>query len=262
MLTIRLSKGRADGMNSGTTLAARFARALAEESARDAAEPELLPGRLARTVTRVLPVDGAGISVLIGGARRRAPLGASDEIAGRAERLQFTVGSGPCLQAQESRRPVFVVEDDLRRRWPAFHDLLVGQTPYRAIVALPLRNALTGMGALDLYFRDSADVAALDVFAAVTVGDLVTQQLSEAAIWSNWSAEQGPDMLHSPAAIRRALVWHAIGRTGLALDVTEPEALAVLRAHAYATGRTVDDLAADVVDGRTDPGGLAGRGAG
>ena len=36
------------------------------------------------------------------------------------------------------------------------------------------------------------------------------------------------------------------------------EALAVLRAHAYATGRTVDDLAADVVTGRLDPGGLFG----
>jgi hypothetical protein len=249
-------------MNSGTTLAARFAAALADESTRDAAEPELLPGRLARAVTRVLPVDGSGLSVLSGGPRRRAPLGASDEIAGRAERLQFTVGSGPCLQAQESRRPVFVVEEDLRRRWPAFHDLLVSQTPYRAIVALPLRNALTGMGALDLYFRDAADVAALDVFAAVTAGDLVTQQLSEAAVWSDWSVEQGPDLMHSPAAVRRAVVWQAIGRTSLALDVAEPEALAVLRGHAYATGRTVDDLAADVVNGRTDPTGLAGGGAG
>jgi hypothetical protein len=249
-------------MDSGTTLAERFARALAEESTRDAAEPELLPGRLARAVTRVLPVDGAGLSVLIGGSRRRAPLGASDEIAGRAERLQFTVGSGPCLQAQHIRQPVFVVEDDLRRRWPAFHDLLVGQTPYRAIVALPLRNALTGMGALDLYFRDSADVAALDVFAAVTAGDLVTQRLSEAAVWSDWSAESGPGVLHSPAAVRRAVVWQAIGRTSLALDTAEPEALAVLRAHAYATGRTVDDLAADVVDGRADPVGMAGGGAG
>jgi hypothetical protein len=249
-------------MNSGTTLAARFATALADESARDAAEPELLPGRLARVVTRVLPVDGAGLSVLSGGTPRRAPLGASDEVAGRAERLQFTVGSGPCLQAQESRRPVFVVEDDLRRRWPAFHDLLVSQTPYRAIVALPLRNALTGMGALDLYFRGSAGVAALDVFAAMTAGDLVTQQLSEAAVWSDWSAEHGPDVMHSPAAVRRAVVWRAIGRTSLALDVAEPEALAVLRAHAYATGRTVDDLAADVVNGRTDPTALAGGGAG
>jgi hypothetical protein len=249
-------------MKSGTTLAERFARALSDEGTRDAAEPELLPGRLARAVTRVLPVDGAGLSVLIGGSRRRAPLGASDEIAGRAERLQFTVGSGPCLQAQHIRQPVFVVEDDLRRRWPAFHDLLVGQTPYRAIVALPLRNALTGMGAMDLYFRDSADVAALDVFAAITAGDLVTQQLSEAAVWSDWSAEDGPDVLHGPPAVRRAVVWQAIGRTGLALDVAEPEALAVLRAHAYATDRTVDDLAADVVSGRTDPARLAGGGAG
>jgi hypothetical protein len=40
---------------------------------------------------------------------------------------------------------------------------------------------------------------------------------------------------------------------GVALDVGSDEALAVLRAHAHARSRTVDDLAADVVEGRYDP---------
>jgi hypothetical protein len=36
----------------------------------------------------------------------------------------------------------------------------------------------------------------------------------------------------------------------------------VLRARAYATGRTVDDLAADIVSGRADPFEVAAGGAG
>ena len=73
--------------------------------------------------------------------------------AAAAERLQFTVGAGPCMTAQETRQPVFAVEDDLRRRWPVFTDLLVGSTPFRAVVALPLQPALAGAGAIDLYFE-------------------------------------------------------------------------------------------------------------
>jgi hypothetical protein len=44
-----------------------------------------------------------------------------------------------------------------------------------------------------------------------------------------------------------------MGMTSMALDVEAEQALAVLRGQAYALGRTVDDLAADVVDGRHDP---------
>lgn len=238
-------------MTSGPTLAERFRAALSEEATPDSV-PELLPQRLSRAVARVLPVDGAGISVRLV-PDRQLPLGASDVTAGLAERLQFTVGTGPCMQASEARQPVFVVEEDIARRWPAFHDLLVGRTPYRGIVALPLRRGLAGAGAIDLYFTEPADVPVLDVFAAVTVGDLVTAALAEATVWSSWAEQDGPDWLQSPSARHRSGVWQAMGMTSMALDVEAEQALSVLRGQAYALGRTVDDLAADVVDGRHDP---------
>jgi hypothetical protein len=250
-----------DPMSTWTSLAERFASALSAVSAEEDDGPELLPVRLSRAVTRVLPVDGAGLCVRTGNDRR-APLGASDEPSTRAERLQFTVGAGPCTQAMDSGQPVFVVDDDLRARWPAFHDLLVQETPFRGVVALPLRYDLAGLGAMDLYFTDPADVATLDVLSAMGAGDLVSQALSEAAVWSDWSAADGPPWLHGPAAERRALVWQAIGLTGLAHDVPAAEALDRLRAHAYASGRLVDDLAADVVSGRADPSSVCGPASG
>jgi hypothetical protein len=200
----------------------------------------------------MLEVDGAGIS-LIEAAGRRMPLGASSEDASAAERLQFTTGEGPCMTAQETRQPVFAVEQDLVRRWPVFADLLLGGTPFRAVVALPLRPALAGDGAIDLFFTRADEVTDLDVFDALAVGELVTSALSEAAVWSTWSSDDGPEWLHGPAPRRRAAVWEAMGMLGIDLELTAPAAIALMRMHAYGSGRAVDDVAADLLAGRLRP---------
>ena len=62
------------------------------------AGPELLPTRLAKPCTRVLPIDVAGISMFTA-PTMRIPIGASDDDATIAERLQFTVAQGPCIDA-------------------------------------------------------------------------------------------------------------------------------------------------------------------
>jgi hypothetical protein len=233
------------------TIAMRFTSALDEETARGPTAAELLPVRLARAATRTLGVDGAGLAV-VDGAGRRIPLGASSPDAACAERLQFTVGTGPCIEAQETRQPVFAVLADLRRRWMPYAELLVVQTPFRAAVALPLREDLAGAGALDLYFTDETAVLGLDVFAAVAVGEMVTAALTEAAVWSDWPAERGPAWLHGPAAVRRAAVLRTAGRAGLARDTDAATALALLRGAAYAAGCSLEELAEDLEAGRLD----------
>jgi hypothetical protein len=230
------------------TIAGRFAAALDQETDPALAGPELLPVRLARACARMLGVDGAGIS-LQDAARQQVPLGASSDEADTAERLQFTVGTGPCMAAQETRQPVFAVEEDLRRRWPAFSELLIGSTPFRAVVGLPLQPALAGPGAIDLYFLRSADVAGLDVFDAMAVGGLVTSALSDATVWSTWSPAQGPEWLQGPTPQRRAAVWEAMGKLSVDLSIGARGALALLRARAYGEGRSVDDVAADLLSG-------------
>lgn len=231
------------------TIAASFDDALAEVTDPGLEGPELLPVRLARACARMLPVDGAGIS-LVDGAQQRVPLGASSEAASDAERLQFTVGEGPCMTAQNSRMPVFAVEEDLRRRWPVFGDLLIGGTPYRAVVALPLQPTLAGAGAIDLYFENSDGVPELDVFEALAVGELVTSALSEAAVWSTWSPVDGPAWLQGPVPQRRAAVWEAMGKLSVDLEVQPQAALELMRLHAYGSSRSVDDVAADLLAGR------------
>lgn len=234
------------------TIAERFEAALDGATDPDLAGHELLPVRLARACARILPVDGAGLSIL-DAAQQRIPLGASSPDAEVAERLQFTVGAGPCMTAADTRQPVFAVQEELRRRWPVFTELLSRETPYRAVVALPLQPALTGFGAIDLYFEDSDDVLDLDVFDAIAVGELTGSALSDASVWSTWTASDGPQWLHGPAPLRRAAVWEAMGKVGVDLEIGAPEALALLRGCAYGSGRTVDDVAADLLAGRLRP---------
>ena len=234
------------------TIAGRFGAALEDATDPGLAGPELLPVRLARACARTLGVDDAGLS-LVDASQQRVPLGASSEIAEVAERLQFTVGAGPCMTAQETRQPVFAVEEDLRRRWPVFTELLVGSTPFRAVVALPLQPALAGAGAIDLYFRTSAEVLDLEVFEALAVGELVTSALSEAAVWSDWSPAEGPEWLQGPVPQRRAAVWEAMGKLSVDLEASAPEALTLLRAYAYGAAVTVDDVAGELLAGRLRP---------
>jgi hypothetical protein len=243
------------GQGLTVTIAGRFHEALIAADAPGLGGPALLPVRLAAAAARMLKVDGAGIS-LTDAEGRRVPLGASSEDASRAERLQFTTGGGPCMTAQETRQPVFAIEEDMVRRWPVFADLLLSSTPFRAVVALPLRPALAGDGAMDLFFTRPDEVTDLDVFEALAVGELVTSALSEAAVWSTWSAATGPEWLQGPLPHRRAAVWEAIGRLGVDLEITAPEALALMRGHAYGSGRSVDDVAADLLTGRLHPGQL------
>jgi hypothetical protein len=69
------------------------------------AGPELLPTRLAKACTRVLPIDDAGISMFTA-PTMRIPIGASGDDATIAERLQFTAAQGPCIDARHTGQRV------------------------------------------------------------------------------------------------------------------------------------------------------------
>jgi hypothetical protein len=217
--------------------------------------PELLPERLARACAAVLPVAGAGLSIFFS-ADRRLPLGASDPTSGTAERLQFTVGEGPCLTAHSSGEPVFADEQELQARWPAFTDVLVAHTPIRGVISLPLHGALQDMGALDLYAQPPGDIRSVGLTDALRVLTALTDTFA-AAMADEPHREQGPAWLDAPAAGRRALVWQAIGMVNVSLRLSTPDALALLRAYAYGHDTLLDDVADAVVQGRLSPDALS-----
>jgi len=93
-----------------------FATACADVTGGEMSGAVMLPARVAIALTRVLPVDAAAISVL---DDLRVPLGASNADAEHAERLQITLGEGPCIASRTaSPGPPFIHASGLAwRRW-------------------------------------------------------------------------------------------------------------------------------------------------
>ncbi|PPK92588.1 GAF domain-containing protein [Kineococcus xinjiangensis] len=229
------------------SIAARFTDAWTGIDDPLLAAGDLLPVRLARACVQVLGVDGAGLSVM-DGPGLRVPVGASDERAAAAERSQFTVGEGPCLHAHATGSTVLATDDVIAQRWPALYEQVVQGAGVRAVASLPLRAGRVGFGALDVYYGDPGDLGRLDLAAAGTVVTSIVRVLTA----SPGAADdpEGPSWLGSPGARRRGQVWQAMGVLNVRLGLGAPDALALLRAHAYATERDVDGVARDLLHGR------------
>jgi GAF domain-containing protein len=131
------------------TLRERFDRALsAGLGERTSTSPDLLPVVLCRATVAVLPVEGAGLSLT---GDLRVPLGSSDDLAARGERLQVTLGEGPCLTAAALGQPLVADMKRMTTAWPLFAEEFLGQTPYRSVASVPLTDDGSTFGALDLY---------------------------------------------------------------------------------------------------------------
>jgi hypothetical protein len=230
------------------TTAERFRTAWWGDDAPPEAVVELLPDRLARAAATVLDVPGAGISVLTPGAFR-VPLGASDRIANAAERLQFTHGAGPCLEAAGAGRIVHVSQAEFEQKWPALFSEMRELTPYRSAVSVPLRLGADAAGACDLYLTDrdgGAELSAADITTVgQEIGSAVAAAVSDSADGS--ASSRAPAWLNGPTPRRRTQVWIAIGLLNASLNLPAPDALARLRGYAYAHDVTVDDLAEALV---------------
>lgn len=233
------------------TIRERFDAALATMVS-ELPDLEMLPVRLAKTCVAVLPVAGAGISALAH-PELRLPIGSSDETAAYVERLQFTYAEGPCLAAYASGRPQLASAGVIARFWPELHRDLTAVTPFRAVASLPLHDDAERIGALDLYLEQPGGLEFSDLTDAFAVADLVSDALVAARLYTAVAQRTDFDALpvaHRDPLAGRIQVWKAMGLINIELRLTTSDALAVLRAHAYANERLVDDLAHDVVSRR------------
>ena len=153
---------------------------------------------------------------------------------------------------------MLATEDILARDWPVFHELLVSRTPVRSMLAVPLFGRLHGLGCLSLYCTDPAGAADVRVVDVRRVAALISDHLGPAADWSAWTPDAAPEAVDTPDARGRGRLWMAVGMIMLSFQMREVDALALLRAHAYAAGRPADDLAADLIERRIHPEQLRG----
>ncbi len=219
---------------------------------------DLLPEVLARACVAVLPVAAAGLGLT---EELRVPLGASEDAAGRAERLQTTLGEGPCLAAIEAGAALSADEEELAARWPVYHRELVRQTPFRSVASLPLRVAgQPPVGALDLYAEGSRmDPAACSPEVQTAIADQIGGLLLDAPLVStDWSEEPVAAWLAGPVVADRMEVWKAVGMMMHSLGVPQREGLALLRRYAVRDGSTLDVVAARLTAADLEPADVGG----
>lgn len=208
--------------------------------------------QVGRACLDLLPVTGASIAVMTGDTQHRELLYASDEAIAAVEELQFSLGEGPCYQAFRTGSPVLVPDlaADAATSWPVFaHEAAAhsGSQDVAAVFAFPLHSGAVSIGALDLYRAEPGWLADEHISIALQLVDLTSVTLLGMHLGGG-SADELSGLPHG-----RAEVHQATGMLIAAWQVSPTEALARLRAAAYATGRFVNELAIDLVNRRITP---------
>lgn len=226
----------------------------------DAGSGLSLPELLCRDAARRLPVEGCAIS-LMDAHGVHASVFASDAWCRSLIDLEESLGEGPHRDAFARGR--LIVVTDVGRdsdRWPAYarEATVLGA---RAVFAHPLRVGGIRLGVLGLIAtrtgmleRDDLALALRYVDAAVMV--LLQQQ--QTADWDLDGDHGGLDGARRPRLSVFDADFHgqpeihqATGMISVQVGTGLGEALALLRARAFAEGRPILEVARDVVDRRT-----------
>lgn len=214
----------------------------ADEGIADALE------RLCRCAAEELGLAGAAVT-LVPTAGAHAVSAASNPEARQHEDEQFGVGEGPTQDVFSTNEPVLVA--DLERtgtdRWPGYAPA-ASLAGVRAVVALPLQVGAATFGVLTLYgpvprIFDRGDMRTALMFAELATEMLMDNSMAEPAV--------GLDPDHHAAMAVHGHIYQAQGMTMVDLGVPLAEALARMRAHAYAIDQDLADLATDIIAGET-----------
>lgn len=188
--------------------------------------------------------DGAWLTVMSDPARRVLVHATSGQAA-ELEELQFTVGEGPCVDAFTSGIPVLVSDlgdGGWRARWPGF-TTAGGQAGASAVFAFPLAQGAIRAGVLGLYRRAPGPLGPERVADVLVCADAALLLLLNARSGINGNGHL--DMDGWPG--HRAGVYQATGMVSVQRGVGLEEALALLRAYAFAHDLPLGEVAARVV---------------
>jgi ANTAR domain/GAF domain len=163
------------------------------------------------------------------------------------EELEFSLGEGPGSEAFLTARPVLT--PDLSRavgRWPGYARAAVAAGSH-AVFAFPMHVGAARFGVLSLHMSRPRSLTPSEIATCLMVTDLATDIVLDGL---PPVADRGPPARRRDVGSTRDQVYQAQGMVMVQLGVGLPEALARLRAHAFATGQDLADLAADVLAGR------------
>ena len=222
-------------MGDRVTVLAQLARVVA------AAPPhEPLPVRLCRACVEVLGADGGAVT-LASTTSERLTLSTSNGVSAQIENLQDVLGEGPGQDAYREGRTVVTDVDGLHEStFPMFSEMAGDLTGKLTVWAIPMHPGGTTIGVITVYRRTGQLAYSLDdaQFLADSVG---------AALLDDPSAH---GMAQFAGWDDRARVHQATGMVVAQLGMSPEDALALLRAHAFAESTTLDVIGAAVIQRR------------
>jgi hypothetical protein len=204
-----------------------------------------LPMRLCRACSEILGTDGGAITLAYTRSAR-VTLCATDSNAARLEDLQDVLGQGPGPDAYTSGESVIATldTDSPSNQWLMLSDAAGSALGFTAtLYALPIRPEAAVLGVLTLYQNELRPLAR-EVRAAQFLADALGAALLR-------DPESRTELAPGPWA-SRALVHQATGMVIAQLGIRPEDALALLRAHAFAHDRPLEDISQDVTQGRLD----------
>jgi hypothetical protein len=201
----------------------------------------------------VAGVDGAWLTVMSDPARR-VLVHATGARAAALEDLQFALGEGPCVDAFTSGAPVLVpglAEAGWQARWPGFSVAGVGAGA-AAVFAFPLASGAIRVGVLGLYREAPGSLSPAALADVLVCADVALQLLltSRAGADGDGAGRPPDDWARDGWPDDHARVYQATGMVSAQSGVGLEEALALLRAYAFAHDQALGEVAVAVVDRR------------
>jgi hypothetical protein len=197
-----------------------------------------LPLRMCLAFVQI--VGASGGSMTLGYAStERTLLCATDDPSARFEDAQDFLREGPSLDAFRTGRVVASLSvEDQRHRWPRLAATV--SPPWASIRAIPMLPGTAVMGVLTVHdgagmLADEGELAFLaDAIGAAIIGNLPAHD-EESPLWTE-----------------RDRVSQATGMVVAQLGIGPADALALLRAHAFAGDSSVVEVSRRVVDRQLD----------
>lgn len=215
---------------SSARLQESYAERMAAWGGEELSRPRFMTG-----VAEACGTSSAALT-LMGADHGQLSVASSDETSRAAQDLEFVLGEGPAHDASVSHRPVSAAGQVIERRWPAYGPALTA-LGIRAVATAPLQADDHCIGALAVFDPGGglAHSGALTVIA-----DALTRIVL-------LGPDADPELYDG--ADHRDRVQQAAGMLSVQAGCPVQDALAMIKARAYADGQSPDAIARQVLGG-------------
>ncbi len=202
--------------------------------------------RMSVACASIFGVDGASLTLGYGDLDR-VTLCATDELSARLEDVQEVIGQGPSYDAYRRRAIVTTyIDGAVDQRWPLFSEAAKSALGACTIYAFPIKPGPQTMGVATFY-----QVAGSALSIDPQVGQFLVNAVGVALV-------SDPDVLDDDRLTKeeswstQARIHQATGMVMAQLHLGVDDALALVRAHAYAHNSTLSQISDEIIRRQLD----------